>query len=373
MIDINTLNRGERPKKFDINRILKKEISLGRKSFRDKHKLNLYGELYMLLSAGLDLKTSLNIYHSQIKKKREKQVIQQIVDLIISGENLSDSIEKIGTFSKYEQYSIRIGEESGRLIEILKELSEYYREKISQRRKIISSLTYPMMVVFTAILVIIFMVQFIVPMFESVFSRFGSELPSLTRYVLKISKHINSNYGKIFLLITIIVSLCFVLRKNLKYRKYTSRYLLKIPLLGHLIRIVYLNKFCQSMSLMLSSGVPLLKSLNLSKSMIEYYPLEKALEKSISSILKGDLFNESLRGSLLFDSRFKAMIRLGEEVNRLPEIFSQMNNQYAEEIKTKTNVLNNILEPLLIIIIGGIVAVILIAMYLPMFSIGGQI
>jgi type IV pilus assembly protein PilC len=122
------------------------------------------------------------------------------------------------------------------------------------------------------------------------------------------------------------------------------------------------------MSLLLSSGIPLLRALELSKKMIHYYPLEAALEKTAEDILHGSSLHQSLSENSLFDEKIIALIKLGEEVNKLPTIFLQLKNQYSEELRHKTSILNSVLEPILIIFIGGLVAVILIAMYLPMFS-----
>ena len=371
MVDIKKIQKKKNASKSRINIALSKEISFSRYKLKDKTKESFYGEISMLISSGVDIRTSLSIIVGQQRKTKDKKLFSDMLELVISGESLSDSMQKLGQFSKYEEYSVRIGEETGKLVGVLEELSSYYSEKIKQRKKLISALSYPGMVMVTAILVIIFMMNFIVPMFQGIFSRFGQELPMLTRWVLDASKSFNAHFWKFGLFIIVLVVVNAMTKDKEFYRKHLSALVLKISLIGNLVRTIYLRQFCQAMHLLLSSGVPLLRALDLSKQMIRYYPLECALDKTRQDILGGSLLHKSLSENKLFDERIIALIKLGEEVNKLPEIFLQLKNQYGEELRHKTGLLNSVLEPLLIIVIGGMVAVILVAMYLPMFSVGG--
>jgi type IV pilus assembly protein PilC len=354
--------------KSKINSLLSKEIHFGRYRLKDNKKEEFYGEISILFASGIDMRTALSIISNQQKKKKDKELFTNMLNLVTSGESLSDSMKTLGEFSKYEEFSVRIGEETGRLVSVLEELCTYYNEKITQKRKLTSALSYPAMVMITAVFVIIFMMNFIVPMFQGIFSRFGQDLPMLTRWVLDASEGFNNNFGKILIVIFSLIGINAFCRKKLFYRKYLSALVLRLSLIGNIVRTIYLRQFCQSMSLLLSSGIPLLRALELSKKMIHYYPLEAALEKTAEDILHGSSLHQSLSENSLFDEKIIALIKLGEEVNKLPTIFLQLKNQYSEELRHKTSILNSVLEPILIIFIGGLVAVILIAMYLPMFS-----
>lgn len=371
MVDISKIQIDKSVKKQSksyISELLSKEINFSRYSLKDNKKEEFYGEIYILLSSGIDIRTSLSIISNQQKKTKDKLLFKKMLDLVVSGESLSNSMNMLGEFSKYEEYSVCIGEETGKLVNVLEELSLYYNEKIKQRRKIVSALTYPIIVLVTAVLVIVFMMNFIVPMFQTIFSRFGKDLPVLTRWVLDASRGFNNNFGKILFVIISLIGLNLFCKKKVFYRKYCSAIVLKLSLVGNIVRAIYLRQFCQSMNLLLSSGIPLLRALELVKQMIHYYPLEMALEKTALDVLHGSSLHKSLSENKLFDEKIVALLKLGEELNKLPIIFLQLKNQYTEDLRHKTGLLNSVLEPLLIVFIGGLVAVILIAMYLPMFS-----
>lgn len=371
MVDISKIQIEKSVKKQSksyISELLSKEINFSRYSLKDNKKEEFYGEIYILLSSGIDIRTSLSIISNQQKKTKDKLLFKKMLDLVVYGESLSNSMHMLGEFSKYEEYSVCIGEETGKLVNVLEELSLYYNEKIKQRRKIVSALTYPIIVLVTAVLVIVFMMNFIVPMFQTIFSRFGKDLPVLTRWVLDASRGFNNNFGKILFVIISLIGLNLFCKKKVFYRKYCSAIVLKLSLVGNIVRAIYLRQFCQSMNLLLSSGIPLLRALELVKQMIHYYPLEMALEKTVLDVLHGSSLHKSLSENKLFDEKIVALLKLGEELNKLPIIFLQLKNQYTEDLRHKTGLLNSVLEPLLIVFIGGLVAVILIAMYLPMFS-----
>ncbi len=377
MLDLKQIETGKKSRKKDSNKylegVLNKEISFSKSRFSDKKKENFYGELAMLLGSGIDIRTAFSIISEQQKKSKDRVFFEDILKSIVEGESLSGSLENNKEFSKYEVYSVKIGEETGKLVRVLEDIALYYSEKVKQRRKLISAFSYPAMVLVTAILVVAFMLNFIVPMFEDIFTRFNQELPMLTKWVVNISRGFNKNSGLIFFSIAVIVGVCLGVRKKSVFRKYSSILYLKIPILGDILKAVYLGRFCQSMALLTGSGIPLLRAVRLINQMISFYPLQSALREIEADILHGEMLYKSMSKFTLFEGRMIALTKLGEEVNQLEKIYSQMHKQYVEELAHKTSLLNNTLEPLLIIVIGGLVAVILIAMYLPIFSMGSGI
>jgi type IV pilus assembly protein PilC len=375
MLDLNkieSIKAEKKPKEFSgFGNILDKEIKFGSKKLSDKKKENFYGELSMLLGSGIDIRTAFSIILEQQKKGKDRELFERLVKGIVEGKSLSESIETENSFSKYEIFSIKIGEETGKLVRVLEDLAGYYTDKVKQRRKLISAFSYPAMVMATAILVVVFMLNFIVPMFEGIFTRFNQDLPMLTRWVVNISKGFNNNSGLLlFSVVAIVVAVLFVRKKSF-YKRFSSRLMLKIPIVGEMLKAVYLGRFCQSMALLTGSGVPLLRAVRLTQQMISFYPLQKALSEIENDILHGEMLFKSMEKFSLFEGRLVALTKLGEEVNQLEKIYSQLHKQYVEELSHKTSILNNTLEPLLIIVIGGMVAIILIAMYLPMFKMGG--
>ncbi len=308
----------------------------------------------------------------QSAKKKERELYSSLKKNVESGSTLSEAFREVNLFSQYECISIEIGEEGGNITAVLQELANFFQSRIKYKRQFIGALTYPIIVFATAMIIVWVMLTYVVPMFSDVFKRFGKDLPFLTQLVVDASAMIR-NYWWAFL--SVPLGIFGFIRFNAKkewFRKLSSSFLLGIPIFGRLTRQLYLIRFCSSMKLLLDSKVPLLRALELTETMIGFYPLEVAIRHSRSEILKGEAFYDSLKGFKIFDKTMLALIKVGEEVNHLPKFFRKLEKQYSDEVEYQTSNLNTIIEPVLIIFLGLIVGVILIAMYLPLFSMGGS-
>jgi len=347
---------------------LNKDISFSGSGLKEKQKEEFYSELGMLLSSGIDMRSALKIICEEQSKKKEKAIFDKLFEDLLAGENLSESMKSSGHFSSYESYSIGIGEETGRLNEILNDMASYFANRIKQRRQLVSTFTYPIIVVVTALLVVIFMMNFIVPMFVDIFKRFSGDLPALTQWVMDASKAFNQNFIYfVFIILSLVIGLIAVKNKHW-YRKYASALLLKLPVVGILLKKVYLARFCHTMALLLSAKIPLLRAINLMGKMISFYPFEQALIQFEDGIMHGKTLHQSMGEFTLFDSKIKSLTKVGEEINQLDHIYESLSKQYNEELQHQIGLLNSLLEPILIIFVGLFVALILIAMYLPMFQ-----
>lgn len=347
---------------------LNKDISFSGSGLKEKQKEEFYSELGMLLSSGIDMRSALKIICEEQSKKKEKAIFDKLFEDLLAGENLSESMKSSGHFSSYECYSLGIGEETGRLNEILNDMASYFSSRIKQRRQLISTFTYPIIVVVTALLVVIFMMNFIVPMFVDIFKRFSGELPALTQWVMDASKAFNKNFVYfIFIALSLVIGLIAVKNKHW-YRKYSSALLLKLPVVGILLKKVYLSRFCHTMALLLSAKIPLLRAINLMGKMISFYPFEQALIQFEDGIMHGKTLHQSMAEFNLFDSKIKSLTKVGEEINQLDHIYESLSKQYNDELQHQIGLLNSLLEPILLIFVGIFVALILVAMYLPMFQ-----
>ncbi len=348
---------------------LSKDIAFFDKKFGQTQKEAFYSELGLLLSSGIDIKTALEIIEDQMKVKKHREIIMQIKDDIISGNAVWEAIHKHPkTFSVYEYQSIRIGEESGKLPEVLMELGKFYTSAIKLRRQVISTLTYPVVVLVMSVLIVQFMLSFVVPMFSDIFKHTGADLPATTQLLIKVS----AKSGLIFysLLFLVIAGMLFHKTQQHKtwFRKYTAAIFLKIPVINELIRKIYLARFCQSMKLLLGSKVLLIDALDLVKNMIGYYPIEFALDSVRKDVYAGKQLHESLSEHTIFPKKLVSLIKVSEEVNAPELIFDKLNQQYSEEIEHQQAVIGKVVEPLFLVILGGLVGFILVAMYTPLFK-----
>ena len=370
-IELKNFKTNTKNKKYNFQHIvslLNKDIQFGINKLKDKKKESFYSELQVLLSSGIDMRTALDIVVDEQKSEIDKKLFEGIKSEVISGISLSKAIQNTGKFSQYEYYSIKIGEESGRIKEVLIELSIFFTKKIKQRRQLTSALTYPVMVIVTAFLSVGFMLNFIVPMFIDVFKRFNGEMPGLTKMVISLSLFMKA-YIWLFLLIIIgmILTILYLRRKEF-FRARVTYLILKLPLFGEITKKIYLTRYCQSMALLLGAKTPMINALQLISKMIEFYPFEKAMEKMEFDILHGKLLHQSMSQFDFFDSRIISLVRVAEEVNQLENIFTKLSVQYNDELEYKIGMLSSLLEPIMIILVGLLVAVILISMYLPLFQ-----
>ena len=168
--------------------------------------------------------------------------------------------------------------------------------------------------------------------------------------------------------ILLIIGIHKYYKNNDKYREITGVILLKIPFIGKFIQKIYVSRFCQSLSLLLGAKTPLIISLELTKEMIVFYPMQKSIYQIKQDILKGNSLAVSLQKHTIFPDKLKALVGIGEQTNELDSMFHKLNNQYNDEIDHTTKMVGTILEPLIIIIIGFLVGFILISMYTPMFD-----
>lgn len=353
---------------FDIDALLKKEINLFGTSFSNKKKEAFYSELAVLLHAGLELKEALELVGSEQKKEIDSKLFQNIVDELISGKNLSEAIHIQKQFSEYEYYSIQIGEKTGTLEKVTEELGVFFRRKNEQRRTVLNALSYPIVVLCTAFLAILFMLQFVVPMFADIFKQNKVELPWLTQQIIYFSNGFTKYYWVGGILIIFILFFIKNFNKKRWYKKLTTTVLLKIPFVGEFVRKIKIAQFTQAISLLVSAKVPLLNGIQLTKKMIDFYPLQMSLAQIENDILLGKSLHKSIINQPFFDKKMGSLIKVAEETNQTETIFNRLTYQYTQEIEYKSKMISATIEPIIILILGSIVAVILIAMYLPMFQ-----
>jgi type IV pilus assembly protein PilC len=373
-IDLSRYEPEKKPKppkpssESSLSALLNKDISFGSRELSDKKKEALYLELSSLLLAGINLKSSFELITADQEKEKDKQLFNTIQEAVLKGVPFSQALEQTGKFSLYEVYSLQIGEETGKLTEVLGDLAKFYQNKIKQRRKIVSALTYPCVVLSTSLGAVFFMLKFVVPMFGDVFKRFGGQLPWITEKIISMSQAMENNFYGFVIVIAVIAGLIWYSRKTERYRQFISALVLRLPLAGNIVQKIYLARFCNSMRLLINARLPLLRAIALSRQMIGYYPIESSLQKVEDDILKGKSLHQSLQQFSIYPAKMIQLLKVGEETNQLDYFFARISEQYIDEVEYKTSTISSMMEPLIIIFLGAIVGVILIAMYLPMFQ-----
>lgn len=349
---------------------LNTDIRFRRNHISEKVKESFYLELSTLLGAGIDMRNALQMILDDIKNAATKKLFYGVYESVLSGSTLSQAMKDSRCFTAYEYYSIQIGEETGEIIEVLKQLSLYFEVKIKQRRQVINSLSYPLFILLISTGAIFFMIGYVVPLFTDVFRRFGNDLPGITKAVITLSEWMQT-WGMFMILLPAATAVVlYIQRENNQVRKVTSKILLRIPFVGNIMRRIYLARFANTMSLLMSSNVPVLYSLELTRKMIRFYPLEEALSDIEEKILSGNPLHRSMERHAIFYPKMVALTKVGEEVNQLGPFFKKIADQYTKEVDHLSSVLGKLMEPVIIVVLGVITGVVLIALYLPLFKLG---
>lgn len=350
--------------------LLQREIRVWGKSFSNSKKEDFYTELSVLLKAGVTLKKALTLIEEGQKKASQKKLFRALEESLLAGNSFSEAIQQRKEFTQYEYYSLKIGEESGTLETITRELGLFFAKKNEQRRTLVNALTYPVIILVTAVLVVIFMLRLVVPMFQDIFKQNNVELPWITRCIVALSNAIKVYGGWMVLVVIGIVLVGKLWFQKEHFKKRIDYGLLHIPYLGNFLKAVYLAQFTRAISLLTASKVPVLHSIELAGKMIDFYPLRDALHSVKHSMLQGESLSNSLSYTPFFSHKMIAMIKVAEETNQTEFIFERLHQHYSTEVQQKSKLLSTLLEPVIILGIGICVGVILVAMYLPMFKLG---
>jgi type IV pilus assembly protein PilC len=331
-------------------------------------------QLAAMTSAGLPLVQCLDILVSQTENKIFSQKIQQISADIQVGSTLADALSRHPKiFNSLYCNMVAAGEASGNLDGVLNRIAEYQEKSDQLRRKIKGAMTYPLIVSIIAIGITAIMLTFIIPTFAQMFSDLGGALPLPTRIVMGIS-----DFFRHFLLVIIAVIAGLLFALNAYYRTENGRFnidniKLRMPILGELERKSSISRFSQTLSTLLTSGVTILDALSITAKTAGNKVLEKGLFRTLERISGGLSIAEPLKDTGVFPPMVIQMIAVGEKTGDLSGMLTKISEFYREEVDATVDALTAIIEPIMIVMLGILVGGMLVAMYLPIFSVIGSI
>lgn len=325
---------------------------------------------YTMLNAGANISKALIIIAENTRNPRFKLALNQINTDIHNGYHLSAALEKHKEiFPNMFIEMVKAGEISGNLENIINRLGEYYYNQYKLENKVKSSLVYPALIIILSVFVIIFMLALVLPIFYDIFSSREMILPLPTRLLIYLSITIKNHWIKIILLFSIIA---FGLKSYLNTsegKKILDTLKLKTPLLKDLYLKIATANFTKTLSILLSSGIPLISSLTMSSNVVNNIIIKDKLEKEIIYVEEGKSLSQSIADTGLFSSVVDAMIKVGEETGALDEMLLKTSLLYDEEVRTSLERMTKLIEPILMIIVGVIVGFIVLSLALPMFEV----
>lgn len=325
--------------------------------------------------AGLPLIQCLEILAEQTENKNLSVRIRKISNDIQGGGTLAESMEKHKpVFSELYCQMVRAGEAGGILDTILQRLADYQEAAEALRRKVKGALTYPVMVAVVAAGAVVALMTLVVPVFANMFKDMGGTLPGPTRMVMSISDFLKANIWWMALLtIGAVVGLLQAIEKSPKFKFFWDGLMLKLPLFGDLQRKSAVARFCRTLGTLLSSGVPILDALTVTAKTSGNVVLEAGIFRTVEAISGGQSIAEPLKATGVFPPMVIQMIAVGERTGGLSDMLTRVSDFYDTEVEAAVEALTGMLEPLVIVVLGGVIGAVLIAMYLPMFEMAGSI
>jgi type IV pilus assembly protein PilC len=330
-------------------------------------------ELAALLKAGLPLLQALDLMLERMHNPHFRSVLADVRDQVKSGADLSDAFAAHGDlFPRLYPSSLKAGERSGELELVIRRFIRYLKLVLDARRRIVSALVYPAVLVCLSIAMIIVMALFVVPKFMGFFAELGGELPLITRIVLAASTFARSNWP--LLLIGIVVG-TVALRSWSRTevgRLSLDRLKLRTPFMGPVLHRFALAEFCRSLSTLLSGGIPLVPAFEIAISSVGNAFVRSRIEPTVQMVREGKPFHAALETSEIFTDMAIDMVKVGEATGSLDEMLSSVADFLDEQVETRMQRLLSLVEPMMLVFMGLIIAILLISIYLPMFSMLGS-
>lgn len=337
-------------------------------------KATFLSQLSMMLEARVPIPRVLELLAGQTRNPKLKTAAKQLLADVRKGSSFSAALARQPQyFDPIVAVTAEVGQESGRLPEVLSSLAAHTEKMNALRRKVTQALAYPVLVLTVASLVVTFLLLYIVPTFAEMFRTSNVPIPYATQVVIAASNFLSSYWEYILLaiLMSAIISK-WLLSSELK-RAAVDKYGLRIPWAGSVMTKNYTARFCRTLGTLLQAQVPLVDALNVTKRIFENRRLRSEIERLVKYVKLGRAVAEPLSTSTIFSPVVGQMIAVGEETSELETALLKVASFYESEIADMMETLTTVIEPVLIVILGAIVGTILIAMYLPMFDMANAV
>ncbi|NOH64582.1 type II secretion system F family protein [Vibrio sp. RE88] len=357
-----TLGGGGRAFEFDIRSLLTPSIPL-------EVLVIFCRQLYSLTKAGVPLLRSMKGLTQNSANKQLKQALEEVTQELTNGRSLSASMQMHSkVFSPLFVSMINVGENTGRLDQALMQLANYYEQEVETRKRIKTAMRYPTFVISFIVVALFVLNVKVIPQFASMFDRFGVDLPLPTRILIATSEFF-VNYWAFML--AGIVSLIFAFKawvRTEKGQEKWDKFRLRMPIIGDLVNRAQLSRFSRTFALMLKAGVPLNQSLALSAEALENKYLENRLLEMKSSIEAGGTISTTASNSQVFTPLVLQMLSVGEETGRIDELLLEAADFYDREVDYDLKTLTARIEPILLVVVAGMVLILALGIFLPMWG-----
>jgi type IV pilus assembly protein PilC len=336
----------------------------------DKKMLAFMHQMALMIRSGISLSVAMEVLCDSEKDKNMLRILQEITQNLYSGITLSQSIGSFKTFPTVYVNMIQTGEANGRLDDAFDKCVKLLKKEMSLRSKLVGAMVYPIFLIVLVIAMVIILSVVVLPAFKDLFESFDSELPIMTQMVMGLSDFlIARGWLVLIIVVVLVIGLKLLYSKNYDFCMWWSTTMLKIPLIGEVLRLNQISRFSNMMATLTESGVNILSALELSRDVVSNKYVADCLNQVIEDVKIGTPMNVSLsRYPKAFDPMFVSMVRVGEESGMLGDALTKMADMYEEQANDATNRMTDAMTPAMTIVIAGVVGFFVIAIVQAMFG-----
>lgn len=342
---------------------------------KPKNMMIFTRQLATLIDSGLPLVRSLTVLEKQEPNPLLKQTVSALAENVQGGSTFSESLaQHPKIFNKLYVNMVKAGELGGVLEIVLKRLADYQEKAQKLKNKIVSAMVYPVIVMFIAVAILVFLVIFIVPKFKEMFEATDQELPTISKIVFGTSEFcLAAPYGayNIIYMFACLVGLFILFNlwsKTKGGRKVVDMMKLKLPVIGDIQRKSAVSRFSRTLGTLVTSGVPILQALNITRDTAGNVVISDAIEKVHEAVKEGETIVTPLQASGVFPNMVISMVDVGEETGQLPEMLLKVADVYDDEVDSSVTALTSILEPIMIVVLALVVGSVVFALFLPLIK-----
>jgi len=340
-----------------------------RKKIKSADLAALCWQLSTMLEGGIPITVALDTIAEDAEHSNLGPILRGISEKVKKGQSFSDGIAEFPkVFNNLSCALILAGETSGNLGGAMGKLAEYFDNRDKLARKIKGATAYPIFVMSFITLIVIFIMAFIVPRFKTIFDQLGGKLPAFTQGFMDFYDILSHNIIYMIGFVVVLIIFGVVFNKTKKGHYLFSRAILRIPLLGNVFGQAFVAMFCKTMSTLLSSGVSVLEVFDVLTGMTANDIMKSAVVKARENIIEGSNISSSLSAAGFFPNMVIKMVQVGEESGSLPTVLGKTSEHYERKIDSTVTTLTSLLEPIMIVSVGAVVSVVVIALYLPIFT-----
>jgi len=340
-----------------------------RKRIKSGELAALCWQLNTMTEGGIAITTALQAISEDIENLRLQEILQDILEKVQKGQTLSDSIASYPkVFNQLSCALLLAGETSGNLPDALRRLAEYFDNKDKLAKKVKGAMAYPIFVFGFIIVIVIFIMAFVVPRFRDMFDQIGGELPAFTVAFMNFYDILKSHVLHIIVSVTVLTISTVYLSKTKKGHYFFSRLALTLPLMGKILSQAFVATFCKTMGTLIDAGVSVLEVFDILSTMSTNDVIKTAVTQTREQIVGGSNLSLSMTQAGFFPNMVIKMMQVGEESGSLPKVLERTAMYYERKVDSSITTIMGLLEPLMIVVVGAIVLLVVLALYLPIFS-----